>query len=364
MDGVDCALIESDGHGAKAVGQAVHMAYSPDLRHQIVSAMAEAAAEARPNRKSKNLNQLERALTLIHAQAVTQLLAVNGLSHKDVHVVGFHGQTLRHQPAEGWSWQIGDGALLANEIDIPVVNDFRRQDVESGGQGAPLVPIYHQALIQALPKSVNASNYPMAIVNIGGVSNVTWIGKAGHMLAFDTGPGNALIDDWVRQHTGEPMDQDGRYAAEGKSDLPLLKTWMAEAYFTQIPPKSLDRQAFSVQGLERLSLTDGAATLLDFTVKTIEAAFTHCPERPQHIYICGGGRHNKILMSKLARGVIPVDAVEKLGWRGDFLEAEAFGFLACRYLLGLPITFPGTTGTARPLPGGTLCNPTLGQNKA
>ncbi len=361
MDGVDCALINSDAHTAKAVGKMVHLPYSPDMRRDIAGAMKEAQRLGNSVLQNEKLNQLETKLTNIHAEAVRKILSENNLNPKDIDVVGFHGQTLLHRPDQGWSWQIGDGQLLANMVNIAVVNDFRRHDVENGGQGAPLVPIYHQALIKARVDQGHGVKWPIALINIGGVSNITWLHNDAErkMLAFDTGPGNAFIDDWVKKHTGEPMDIDGALAAKGKIDHVLVTKWLGNEYFTQPPPKSLDRLGFSVMGLESLSLEDGAATLLDFTVKTIQIALEHCPQKPEYIYICGGGRHNKTLMSKLKEGGIPVDSVEKLGWCGDALEAEAFAFLACRHLLYLPITFPETTGIHQPSTGGKLYRPQL-----
>jgi len=361
MDGVDCALIKTNAHTAKAVGKMVHLPYSPDMRRNIASAMTEAVRLGSPVLQNENLNQLETKLTNIHAKAVREILSENNLNPKDIDVVGFHGQTLLHRPDQGWSWQIGDGQHLANMVNIPVVNDFRRHDVENGGQGAPLVPIYHQALIKTRVDQGLEVAWPIALINIGGVSNVTWLHNDGaqQMLAFDTGPGNAFIDDWVKKNTGQPMDIDGALAAKGKIDHDLVTKWLENEYFTQPPPKSLDRLGFNVMGLESLSLEDGAATLLDFTVKTIQIALEHCPQKTEYIYICGGGRHNKTLMSKLKEGGIPVDSVEKIGWRGDALEAEAFAFLACRHLLYLPITFPETTGIYQPSTGGKLYRPQL-----
>ena len=355
MDGVDCAIIESCGHTAKAILKPVHISYSSGLRHDISQAMDQALALGHPSHQNEQLNSLEEILTDIHALAVAQILEKNDLRPEDIDVIGFHGQTLLHRPNQGWSWQIGDGQRLANKTRISVVNDFRRHDVENGGQGAPLVPIYHQALFT----EITTADYPVAIINIGGVGNITWIGSVseGRMLAFDTGPGNAFLDDWIHQHTGEPMDWDGELSAKGDIDHSLIEHWLTNSYFFKTPPKSLDRKGFSLTGLEVLSVEDGAATLLEFTAKSIEIALSHCPERPKHIYICGGGRHNKTLMARLEKMDIPLDAVEELGWNGDFLEAEAFAYLACRNLVGLAITFPGTTGIIQSSPGGKLYRP-------
>lgn len=354
MDGVDCALVESDSTGVRPFGKAVHLPYDAAMRAEISAAMKMAAGLQNPQGQHERTDRLEKKLTLVHADAVSRILQTNNIKPGDVDVIGFHGQTLRHRPDKGWSWQIGDGQMLARETSIPVVNDFRRQDVENGGQGAPLVPVYHLALIRQLKP-----DYPLAIINIGGVSNITWAGsdREDQLLAFDTGPGNAFLDDWVHQHTGEAMDRDGLLAARGKVDYLLVEEWLDDPFFTNVPPKSLDRYSFEITGLDGLSLEDGAATLLHFTVKSIEAALGQCPQPPQHIYICGGGRHNRTLMSELGKPGIPVDAVEKIGWHGDFLEAEAFGYLACRHLRSLPITFPGTTGVKQPGSGGKLYRP-------
>jgi len=355
MDGVDCAFIESDGHSVKAIGKSVHIPYAEDLRRDITAGMAEAKRLSHPSKMNASLFILEKRLTDIHGEAVQICMKGNKLTKNDVDIIGFHGQTLRHQPEDGWSWQIGDGQRLANRLQIPVVHDFRRYDVENGGQGAPLVPIYHRALIKALAKP----DYPIAIINIGGVSNMTWVGgeQEDGVMAFDTGPGNAFLDDWVKQHTGAPMDRDGILASKGCVHDLLLENWLQNPYFLRPPPKSLDRHSFSQAGLENLSLADGAATLMAFTLKSIEKSLNLCPRKPKYIYICGGGRHNKKLMADLKRGGIPAAPVECLGWDGDFLEAEAFAFLACRHLLGLPITFPGTTGISQPSPGGALSLP-------
>lgn len=355
MDGVDCAILRSDGHETKTAGKPVHISYNSNLQSDISRAMEEASYLGSPTNDNAHITQVEKTLTTIHGEAVRDLLAINNRTAPEIDVIGFHGQTLIHRPDMGWSWQIGNGQELATLTKIPVINDFRRQDVKNGGQGAPLVPIYHQALL----KMDKTQNYPIAIINIGGVSNITWVGSntEGNMLAFDTGPGNAFSDDWVRQHTGAPMDQDGEIAATGVIDLALIDEWMKNGYFYKTPPKSLDRNAFDIREVQSFSLENGTATLLEFTARSIEMALNHCPVKPKYIYICGGGRHNKTLMVRLKNNDIPLAPVEKIGWNGDFLEAEAFAFLACRHLMNLPITYPGTTGVSQPFPGGKLYHP-------
>jgi anhydro-N-acetylmuramic acid kinase len=264
-------------------------------------------------------------------------------------VIGFHGHTILHRPQEGRTWQIGDGALLAAETGIDVVADLRGNDVALGGEGAPLVPLFQAALAADLPR-------PLAVVNIGGVANVAWIGPGeGAVLAFDTGPGNALINDWVEQRGHEPLDRDGALALAGRVDEALLARLLDHPYFDRRPPKSLDRDDFSAAPVAGLSLEDGAATLTAFTAGAIARAAEHFAAPVRRWLVTGGGRHNPTLMATLAARVeAPVQPVEAVGWQGDALEAQAFAYLALRSLAGLPLTLPTTTGVSRPASGGRL----------
>jgi anhydro-N-acetylmuramic acid kinase len=339
LDGVDAALIETDGERVGAMGDWLTAAYPPSLRDSlrgVLGGRGEVAA-------------VERAVTLFHAEVAESLLARAG--RPAVAVVGFHGHTILHRPAERRTWQIGDGALLRQSLGIPVVNDFRGADVAAGGEGAPLVPAYHAALARDLPR-------PLAVLNIGGVANVTWIGADGDLLAFDTGPGNALIDDWALRHTGRPVDADGRLAAAGMVDARAVAAFLAQDYFARRPPKSLDRDDFARAAahlVEALSPADGAATLTALTVAAVGEAERHFPQPCRRWLVCGGGRHNPVLMAGLkARLASPVAPVEEAGWNGDALEAQAFAFLAVRSMKGLPLSWPGTTGIAAPLTGGRL----------
>jgi anhydro-N-acetylmuramic acid kinase len=275
-----------------------------------------------------------------------------------VDVVGFHGHTISHRPWAGSTIQIGDGALLARLTGIDVVNDFRTADVKAGGQGAPLVPVFHAALSAA-------QAHPLAVLNIGGVANVTWIGGSfdpaepapaeGSILAFDTGPGNALLDDWVWKRTGEHWDADGRLALAGRADDAAAEAILADAYFGREPPKSLDRDHFDASPVARLSPEDGAATLVAVTARSAALASRFFPQPAKRWLVCGGGRRNPAIMRALAAAIdVPVDPVETVGWDGDALEAQAFAYLALRSLDGLPLSFPRTTGVPRPLTGGTL----------
>ncbi len=342
LDGIDAALIRTDGERVFEHGPALTQAYDAEFRQALRGLLGGQGPVA----------EVERALTERHAAAVEALLDEAGLERSAVELVGFHGQTILHEPEERRTWQIGDGALLARLLGIPVANDFRSADVAAGGEGAPLVPIYHQALARDLAK-------PLAVLNIGGVSNVTWIGLGAEDLgACDCGPGNALIDDWMLERSGVPYDEDGRLALSGRAHLDLVKRALQHSYFSRALPKSLDRDAFKVEGLRGLDPADGAATLTAFTAAAVAAVVPLLPAPPKRWLVTGGGRHNPAVMAALAAQLAqPVDPVEAVGWNGDVLEAEAFAFLAARARRGLPLTYPGTTGVPAPLSGGQLHSP-------
>ncbi len=340
LDGVDAALLRTDGESHIECEGFLSLPYDATLRADIRACFGRTADQSRA---------AERALTVAHAETVHRLLKKQGLYSHDIDLIGFHGQTIDHAPDRRYTCQIGDGALLAAMTGIHVVNDFRTADVKAGGQGAPLVPVYHQALAAQLEK-------PVVFLNIGGVANVTYVGAQGELLAFDTGPGNALIDDWMLQKTGQAFDADGRAATSGKVDEAVLKQLLAHPFFAVKPPKSLDRNAFVSEAWKSLSTEDGAATLAAFTVQAVIAAARHFPEQPKQWIVAGGGRHNTFLMQQLQRHInVPVSRIdEALGMDGDAIEAEAFAYLAVRSLRGLPISFPGTTGAPQPMTGGQV----------
>jgi anhydro-N-acetylmuramic acid kinase len=343
LDGVDAALIETDGVAHVVCGPALTVPYEQPLRERLRRALG-----------GRNpVKAIERSLTIAHAEAVTALLAKAGRKAAEIDLVGFHGQTIVHRPAEGVTWQIGDAASLAARTGIDVVADFRTADVAAGGEGAPLVPVFHRALATGLER-------PLAVLNIGGVANVTWIGASnrdgGDLLAFDTGPGNALIDDWMLAHTGRSHDEGGACAARGRVEADLLARLMSHDYFSRVPPKSLDRNAFDPAPIEKLSPEDGAATLTRFTAESVAAARRHFPMPVQAWVVTGGGRRNPTMMAALAQVMegTPVRAAEEVGWDGDALEAQAFGYLAVRSRCGLPLSLPSTTGVRQPTLGGRL----------
>ena len=343
MDGIDAAIVTTDGSRIESTGPWATYPYPPALRSDLATVIAAPGiAEADP------LADLEAALTDANAAAVKSLLRGNDLSAADIGVIGFHGQTILHRPERRLTRQLGDGARLAAATGIGVVNDFRAADVASGGQGAPFAPLYHLSLSEGLDR-------PLAILNLGGVGNVTYVGgrDADDLLAFDTGPGNAMIDDWVARHTAMSCDKDGQLAAAGKPDPDRLDRLLAHGFFDLKPPKSLDRNDFPMAEVDGLTLEDGAATLAAFTARSVARGLYHLPDRPRRWLVTGGGRHNPTLMALLAEALdAPVAPVEAEGWQGDALEAQAFGFLAVRSLNGLPLSVPATTGVPHPMTGG------------
>lgn len=352
LDGIDVAYIETDGESRVHRGHARTFDYSSEMRRMLVNALAEAKSLSQRDERPAALVAAELALTESNAAAVLDFLRLHAIAASAIDVIGFHGQTVLHRPDAGMTVQLGLGKLLADMTGCPVVYDLRAGDVAAGGQGAPLVPVYHRALTSALP------DRPLAIVNIGGVANVTWIGADGRMIAFDTGPGNALLDDWMTKTSGVARDENGFTSARGRVADDVVRFYLSHSFFAEPPPKSLDRNAFFWDLVEGLSVEDGAATLAAFTAGAIAKAREHLPQEPALWIICGGGRRNKTIMSQLAglvqNAVVPAEAV---GLDGDSVEAEAWAYLAVRSLKGLPITFPGTTGVASPMTGGVHVMP-------
>lgn len=355
MDGIDVAFLETDGEEQLVRGPHATRSYRPDFRQRLAAALDEARTLADRASRPGCLGAVERELTELHADAVSAFLAEHGKSAADVDIIGFHGQTVLHRPAgqsgeaEPMTVQLGDGCLLASLTGIDVVYDLRAADVAAGGQGAPLAPAYHRALASRMPQR------PLAFLNLGGVGNVTWIGEDGRLIAFDTGPGNALLDDWAQRHTGRPCDVDGQLARSGVADEEILRQYLLHPHFERPFPKSLDRNDFTLGPVERLSPADGAATLALLTAASVARSLGWFPNPPALWLVTGGGRRNKHLMELLAWHLeAPVAPVEAVDLDGDSMEAEAWAYLAVRSLKGLPITYPGTTGVLQPLTGGVL----------
>ena len=351
LDGVDAALVETDGVAIGSLGPRLTLAYDDALRADLRMLLDRAPALAATRRTTSGgaddalLARCVAGLTAYHAQAVAALDC-------PADIVGFHGQTILHRPAAGLTWQIGDASALAAATGLRVVHDFRAADIAAGGEGAPLAPIFHAALAAGLEG-------PVAVLNLGGVANLTFL-NGEQLLACDTGPGNALLDDWAARHTGARFDAGGALAAAGTVDRAVLARLLAHPYFARTAPKSLDRLDFAAHGaasgLDALTAADGAATLVAFTVGAIAA--TPLPARPARWLVTGGGRRNPALMAALAASLgVPVDPVEALGWDGDALEAQCFAYLAARSLAELPLSYPGTTGVPGPMPGGVVTDP-------
>lgn len=358
MDGIDVALIQTDGRDHVVCGDSLTLDYSPADRRVIEQALEDAKAIEKREDRLGCLNEVEQLITIRHGEAVNHFLQRAGLSPQDVDVVGFHGQTVLHRPDDGVTVQLGLGDELAKITGIDVVYDMRAADMVAGGQGAPLVPVFHQALAQQMEVS-----WPLVFVNIGGISNITYVNDKGELVAFDTGPGNALIDQWVSSQGGIPFDQGGKIASEGRIILALADEYLAASFFDKPAPKSLDRNDFEPLKDGVVELSDGARTLAHVTAASIFKSIEHLPEMPKTWVVCGGGRLNDTIMNDM-RNMADVDGAkvllsEEVDLSGDMLEAQAFAYLAVRSLAGLPLTFPSTTGCKEPVSGGVLAKPAV-----
>lgn len=354
LDGVDVALIKTDGRRVAALGPSGYRPYTEAERGLLRQALAEATQLDRRDARPGILAEAERAVTIAHAEAVAAFTAQHGIAKDVIDIVGFHGQTVLHRPASKLTVQIGDAQALAKAIRVPVVYDFRAADVASGGQGAPFVPVYHRALAQSLGREG-----PVLVVNIGGVSNVTFIDGNDTLIACDTGPGNALLDDFVFRTIGKAFDGEGKLAAQGRADEGWLAQALQHPFFAKPAPKSLDRNDFAGLALGDWSAADGAATLTAFTAGAIAAIVPLLPKPAHSVVITGGGARNLTMMRMLRERLAPaqVESADALGWSADSMEAQAFGFLAARGLKGLPLSYPATTGVAFPMTGGLLARP-------
>jgi anhydro-N-acetylmuramic acid kinase len=357
-DGVDVALINTDGEDVGRVGPSGYRAYSEAERALLRRAMASAANLASRDDRPAFLAEAETLVNDIHAETVETFMAAHGLPASEIGVIGFHGQTVLHKPERRITVQLGNGTALAARLGIPVVYDFRAADVAAGGQGAPMVPVFHRAMARLLDRV-----QPIAVLNLGGVANLTFIDGDNELVACDIGPGNALIDDFLRLRTGTARDDDGQAAAAGTVDEAAVARVLEHPFFARRPPKSLDRNAFRTWVAEEGALgnkttEDGAATLTAITVASIARVVPVLPRPPAGWIVAGGGARNPTLMRMLKAQLAPVaiETADTVGWSADALEAQAFAYLAVRSLRGLPISFPATTGVPQPLTGGLLAN--------
>lgn len=353
MDGVDAALIESDGERIERLGPTGYRAYTREERNLLRTALVDAVGMTDRNARSSILKEAEKAITAAHAEAVEAFLMENRIDRTKIGIIGFHGQTVLHRPDIRLTVQIGGGKVLAQALKLPVAYDFRAADTAAGGQGAPLVPVFHRALAESFTAA-----RPLAVLNIGGVANITYLDDGNDPIAFDTGPGNAPIDDLMRARNGHTHDAEGAFAAKGKADEKLLAQILSDSFFAKTPPKSLDRAAFARLPLDDLSLEDAAATATAVVAASIAKAIALLPKKPAMLIVAGGGARNATLLAMLReRAAVPVKTANEIGWSGDALEAQAFAFLAIRTLKDLPITFPTTTGVPKPLTGGLIAKP-------
>ena len=357
LDGVDAAIITTDGEDIIEPGPTLHLPYDRDLKIWARRAI-KAALEGRDG--AAEIGKAAGEITQAHVHAVEGLLEKAGLKREAIDVIGFHGQTILHRPpadasSVGRTWQIGDGAHLAFETRIDVVDDFRSADMRAGGEGAPFAPIYHRALVAAATEPPGGA---VGVINLGGVANITYVPENARgidLMAFDCGPGNGLVDEWVELKTGEHMDVDGALALAGDAHEETVRLMLLNPFIRRKPPKSLDRYDFKIDLIKKLSLEDGAATLTAFTAACIAESKKFLPDPPVGWVVCGGGRHNPAMMAALRAALPePVAPAEEVGWRGDDLEAECFAYLAVRSLKKLPLSYPNTTRVPTPMRGGVF----------
>jgi anhydro-N-acetylmuramic acid kinase len=358
LDAVDMAVLETDGEAILGFGPAGERKLDPEARSVIEAATRAALAWPWDAPRPEIFHEAERVIADQHMIAAREFLAREGMAASELDLVGVHGQTVLHEPpnasrSAGRTVQLIDAARVAEGLGRAVAFDFRTADVAAGGQGAPLAPVYHGALVRwsGLP-------LPAAVLNLGGVGNVTLVRLDGELEAYDTGPANGMIDLFVQARTGARCDMDGALAHAGQVNEDVLAAYLAHDYFAVRGPKSLDRYDFSLDPVADLSLEDGAATLTAFAAEAVALGLQGLSEAPREVILTGGGRLNPVLRQAIASLVpCPVRTAEDLGWRGDSIEAEAFAYLAARTTAGLPISFPGTTGVPRPMTGGRIVRP-------
>lgn len=355
MDGIDAAVLVTDGESVERFGPTAYRPFSGDEQALLQAAVAEAVFLKNRTERSVVLKHAEQLVTDSHCEIIAALIEKARAQTFTVDVIGFHGQTVLHRPKDGLTVQLGLAQKIADRFKLPVVADFRATDVAAGGEGAPLVPVMHLALAKMTQFAL-----PVAVVNIGGVANVTLISRNEELSAFDTGPGNALLNDWMKQKSGAVMDEDGKAALKGKVDEAVLRKLLADPYFDRPPPKSLDRDYFhyALDLVKNLNMEDGAATLAAFTAESLARGLRFAEENVHKVIIAGGGAHNPALLRELKKRTnADVVTAEAVSWSSDFMEAQAFAFLAVRSMRGLPLSYPCTTGVKKPLSGGVLFQP-------
>ena len=348
MDGIDVSIIKSDGEGYAEVIDDMYLKYDNKLRSYIAKIVKFCFSKDEFIKLSRKIKDLEKEITLCHSKACKLILKKN--ENIKIDLIGFHGQTLLHKPEKGYSIQIGDSHLLSKITKTTVVSNFRDNDILNGGQGAPLSPLYHQLIMTRIK-----SKLPSAIINIGGISNITYMESQNKIISFDIGPGNYLIDGWIRSNTKMEFDKDGVIAKSGQANKRIINKFLKEPYYKKIYPKSLDVKDFNFKSLKKMDLKDGSATLSMLTVQTICNAINSFVKYPNLVLVSGGGRKNKFIIDNINKKLKkPIILIDRFGLNGDFIESQAFAYLAVRSYLKKFITLPTTTGVKNPCAGGMV----------
>ena len=348
LDGIDVSIIKSDGEQYLEIIDDSYLKYEDQLKLKLKKIIDSCTSKDQLAKIPKEIDELEKELTFCHANACKLIAAKN--KNIKIDLIGFHGQTILHKPQKGYSIQIGDSKLLSKTTNTTVISNFRENDILNGGQGAPLTPIYHQLVLTKIK-----SKPPSAMINIGGISNITYINENNKVVGFDTGPGNYLIDEWVRNKAKKEFDRDGLIAKSGQADDRILKKFLSDPYFKKKFPKTLDVKDFNLQNLNKLSLEDGCATLSKLTAKSICLALNSFNEKPNLVLLSGGGRKNKYIIDNIKKKFTgSIKLIDDFNFNGDFIESQAFAYLAIRSYLKKFITFPSTTGVRKPCLGGLV----------
>ena len=352
-DGIDVAVLTTDGKTKINLGPSGYYPFSNSFRSKIKSIFKK-KVNIEKIKKQKRIVDIENEFTYLNFVAINKFLKKNKINKKEIDVVGFHGQTISHNPMNGYSWQIGNSQKLVNLLNVKVVSNFRDNDIKNGGQGAPLTPIFHYYLTKKIKKKI-------CFINLGGISNVTYFNhrsknSLNDILAFDAGPCCSLMDDWVSKNSNKKFDDLGILARSGNVKKEIIQNFLKKPYFSKLPPKSLDRSFFSLSLLKKLKIRDGSATLNYLVADTLLKSFDYFPNYPDLCILSGGGRHNKFLVELINKKIkkSKILLAENYNWNGDSIEAHAFAYLSVRKLLNLPITYPKITGVKKPLSGGQV----------
>ena len=348
IDGVDVALLKTNG-----LDNIINKGYQTYSFSKKIKNKIENFITARNSPK-----EITKLITDFHTSCVKDFIKKKNISLGSINIVGFHGQTIFHKPDQCWTWQLGDGQQLSNSLNIPVISNFRYRDVCLGGQGAPLVPIWHLAIINSMERE----KFPCVFINIGGVANITYIEDKNKIpISFDIGPGNAPLDFVMKKYFNKDFDSDGAESAHGTIALTSVNNILSDSWFDLLPPKSLDKNELDkvlTRHIKHLNPSDKAATLAKLVSSSAKKSMSFFSTPPKALYVCGGGRLNKTIMNGFNQefGNI-ICSVDELGWNGDALEAGAFAYLAVRSLKGMSFTWKNTTGVSRATSGGLLSHP-------